>query len=63
MPLEEFFQADPRDLLTVTADIFLAGSLELKANGPMGNLAAGEWGETTTTEILKVDNEEAAIID
>ncbi len=43
-------RADPSaDMLVVTADAFLAGSLELVAGGPMGDLAAGEWGTSTRT--------------
>ncbi len=57
------YRADPSaDALAVTADAFLAGSLELVAGGPMGDLAAGEWG-TSTRAILSAAGGEGAIVD
>ncbi len=57
------YVADPAgDVLVVSEDIYLSGTLTLKAGSPMGDLAQGEWGESTHT-IVQVSGDEAAIID
>ncbi len=50
------------DLLAVTADVFLGGTLALQAGQPMGDLSAGEWGESTRN-VLTTSGEEGAIVD
>ncbi len=56
------YVCDPaNDQLQVTGDVYLAGTLELHATSPMGDLAAGEWGEKSQT-VLSVTGDEGAII-
>ncbi len=50
------------DMVRVAGDVFLAGTLALKPGSSMGDLSAGEWGETTR-DIITTSGEEGAIVD